>query len=472
MDNMQEVKMRRIKSNLEVLSQKELMLIHDTALKILDEIGLMVPNDELLDMCREHGCVIRDNQIVTFPKKVMDGYVERMRAESTFKIGEDAHELKGSISTQVTLVDYATKTRRYGLRDDNLKGIKLCEYLSNIPSADAAVVPSDVPYDIADAVTISDIKKYSTKPGGTYILTPTGAKYVQMINELLGLKSYYLLEVISPLSFKADTIEMSLYFAKKGGSLSIAPMAMGSATAPVTVSGTLALQAAEVLGSGFLVHVMTGEFPMLGMSCHSSDPRTMLCSFGSPNQALFAVATSQLAKYYGIQGGCNTALTDALMPDFQAGFEKGVTAALSSASGLCSIGCQGIVGADQGFSYEQLVIDNEWLSYLNYIMSGFDVTEETIGYETIKDVGIRGNFLGEDHTVEYLRKSYWFSEIFGRYDWSSWQRDGSKTVLERSHEYVEKVTAGYKEMEPVLEPDKCKELDKIIDTAYNEVANK
>ena len=462
--------MKKIKSRLEVLSGNELMLIHGNALKILDEIGMKVPNDELLKMCREHGCTIRDGQILSFPKKIMEAYIEKMRAESLPKIGEDAHKLSGQLSTQVTLVDYATKTRRYGLRDDNLKGIKLCEYLDNIPKTGAAVVPSDVPYDIADAVSVADIQKYSTNPGSTYVLTPTGAKYVQMINELLGIKGWYLLEVISPLSYKADTLEMSLHFAKNGASLSIAPMAQSAATAPITVSGTLALQTAEVLGSSFLVYVMTGEYPHLGMSCHSSDPKTMLCSFGSPNQALFAVATSQIARYYGVQGGANTALTDALMPDFQSGFEKGVTAALSSASGLCSIGCQGIVGADQGFSYEQLVIDNEWLGYLNYIMSGFDVTEESIGYDVIKEVGIMGNFLGEEHTVEYMRDSYWVSEIFSRYDWSNWQINGSKTILERSHEFVEHVTADYKNIEPVLSADKCKELDKIVAQAYREAA--
>jgi len=461
--------MRRIKSNIEVLSQNELMLIHDTVLKILDEIGMKVPNDELLEMCRQRGCVVKGGQVLSFPKKVMEEHINNMRAASIPKIGDDAHKLYGQISTQITLVDYTTKTRRYGLRDDNLKGIMLCEHLKNIPFTNAAVVPSDVPYDIADAVTIADIQKYSTKPGGTYILTPIGAKYVQRINSLLGLKSGYLLEVISPLSYKADTLEMALYFAKHGGAISVAPMAMSGATAPITVSGTLALEAAEVLGSSFLVHVMSGQFPVFGMSCHSSDPRTMLCSFGSPNQALFAVATAQIAKYYGVQGGCNTALTDALMPDFQGGFEKGVTAALSSISGLCSIGCQGIVGADQGFSYEQLVIDNEWIDYLNYITAGIEVTKESIGYDTIKDVGIMGNFLGEEHTMEFLRDSYWMSEIFGRYDWANWLQDGGKTVLERAHEYVQRVASGYANMEPALDADTCKELDKIVADAYREV---
>lgn len=461
--------MKRIKATLEVLSEKELLLIHDSALTILEDVGMRIPNDELLGMCREIGCIVTDDQTLKIPRKVMENFIEGMRKDSPHKIGEDAHPLSGYISTQVTLVDHATNTRRYGLRDDNLKGIKLVESLKNIPCATAAVVPSDVPYNIADAVTIADIQKYSTKPGGTYILTPVGAKYVHSINELMGLRGSYLFETISPLSFKADTVEMALDFAKRGGGLGIAPMAMSSATAPVTVSGTLTLETAEVLGSGFLVHVMTKEYPHFSASCHAVDPRTMLCSFGSPNQALFAVATGQIARFYGVQGGCNTALTDALSPDFQGGFEKGVTAALSSISGLCSIGCQGIVGADQGFSYEQLVIDNEWLDYLNYITAGFEVNEEMIGLDTIKSVGIAGNFLGEEHTVEFMRESYWVSDIFGRYDWSNWMHNGGKTITDRAHEFTEKATEGYKNMEPVLDAEKCRELDKIVAAAYREM---
>ena len=464
--------MKKIKTNIEVLDHNELMLIHDTAVKILDEIGMRVPNTEILMMCKERGCIIKDDNILSLPKKVTEEYINDMRKESNHKIINEAHNVSGGISTQVYLVDYKTKTRRLGLRDDNLKGIKLTDQLSNIPSTNSAVVPSDVPYEIADAVSIADVQKYSTKPGGTYILTPTGAKYVKQINELLGVKSWYLLEIISPLYFKPDTLEMALFFAKNGASISIAPMAMSSATAPSTISGTLALQTAETLGSSFLVNTMTGDYPGFGMSCHSSDPQTMLCSFGSPNQAFFAIASSQIAKYYGIHGGANTALTDALLPDFQGGFEKGVTAALSSMSGLTSIGCQGIAGADQGFSFEQLVIDNEWMGYLNYITSGFDVTEDSIGFDIIKNVGIAGNFLGEDHTVEYMRDNYWISEIFSRYDWGNWQVNGSKSILDRANDYVERITKNYKDMEPVLDNETCRELDNIIKNAYKDVMQK
>lgn len=462
--------MRRIRSKLEVLSENELLLINDTSLRILEEIGMRVPNDELLGMCRERGCLADfEKQVLRIPKSVMESFIEDMRKNSRYKVTDEAQALGGYISTQVTLVDYETGQRRYGVKADNRKNIKLVEHLKNIPNCSAAVVPSDVPYELADAVTIADTHKYSTKPGGTYILTPFGAKYVAKINQLLGLRDGYLFESISPLTFKADTVEMALAFAKNGGGLGIAPMAMSASTAPVTVSGTLTLETAEVLGSGYLVHVMTGDFPGFSASCHSSDLRTMLCSFGSPNQALFAVASGQLARFYGIQGGTNTALTDALYPDFQGGFEKGVTAAFNSLSGLASIGCQGIVGADQGFSYEQLVLDNEWIDYYNYIVRGFEVTEESIGFDTIKEVGIAGNFLGEEHTVEHMRDSYWSSDIFNRQDWVNWVRHGSKTVYDKAHEFVERVTEGYEAMEPVLDQKKCDALDEIVAEAYAEL---
>lgn len=219
--------MRKIQSHLEVLSSEEIVRLHEAAMAVLADVGIHVPNRELLEMCAERGAHIDfEREVIRLPRAHMETFLDGMRRESTAKTVDEAQKLAGWVSTQVTLVDYAAKTRRYGLRDDNLKNVKLVEHLRNVPAASAAVVPSDVPYDIADAVTIADIQKYSQKPGGTFILTPTGAKYVMRINQLLGLQNSYLFETISPLTFKADTIEMALQFAKNGGWLGIAPMAM------------------------------------------------------------------------------------------------------------------------------------------------------------------------------------------------------------------------------------------------------
>ena len=458
--------MRPIKSNIEVLSEKELRLLHDAALKILSEIGMKVPNEELLNACRERGCIVKGEDTLLFPVTIMEDFIEKSRAQDVSVPAGTPQKLYGRISSQVTLVDPMKKTRRYGLREDNIKGYRLMEQLANVPAAGPVVIPSDVPPAIADTVAFADMYKYSTKPGLGYVLTMTGAKYMQQIYDLMELKSNYLLESISPLSFKPDTLEIALYFAQRGGELRIAPMAMGAATAPVTVSGTLALETAEALGSGFLVHAMTGGFPAFEASCHSADLRTMLCSFGSPNQAFFAAAAAQLARYYGMKGGSNAALTDAILPDFQGGFEKGVSAAFAGLSGMSFIGCQGIAGADQGFSFEQLVIDNEWLDYLNHLISGFDVTEESIGYEAIKEVGIAGNFLGEEHTFAHMRDDYWHSQLFTRRSWEAWKDSSWESLLDRAHAFVERATAGYQNAESVLDDNTRRALDQIIGEAY------
>lgn len=465
--------MKKLNSKIEVLSENEIQLINNNALRVLSEIGINVPNDEVISMCADCGCeVIYEKQIVRFPVAIMETFIDKMRKDAPKKNVDGPAKLYGKISTQVTLVDYRTNQRRYGLRDDNLKCISLVEKLHNIPFCNAAVVPSDVPYEISDLVSIVDIQKYSIKPGATYILTPVGSKFVQEVNNVLDIRTEYLFETISPLTFKKDTVDMALDIAKNGGKLGVAPMAMSSATAPVTVSGTLVVETAEVLGSGFLVHMMTGEFPGFIASCHTIDLSSTLCSFGSPNQALFGVAAAQLGKFYGIHSATNSGLTDSLVADFQGGFEKGISGVFNALSGSDMIGCQGIVGADQGFSYEQLAMDNDWIDYYNYITKGFEVSEEAIGFDVIKDIGIAGNFLGEDHTIEYMRDNYWKGALNNNLDWANWQNNGSLSITDRAHSFVEKVTKDYKKMEIVIEQQKADELDKILKNAFDEVTNK
>ena len=213
---------------------------------------------------------------------------------------------------------------------------------------------------------------------------------------------------------------MALMFADAGEGIGIGPMAMSGATAPVTVAGTLTLENAEILASMFIIYVLCGKITDYSAPVHSMDMKTMLCSFGSANQALFAVAVAQMADFYGLKSMSNAGLTDALMPDFQGGIEKGITACFNFLSGGRSMGAMGIVGADQGISLEQLILDNEWIEYYNYIVRGFEVTPDTIGLDAIAEAGIKGNFLDLDHTFEYWRESYLQSDIFLRDNFANW----------------------------------------------------
>lgn len=178
-----------------------------------------------------------------------------------------------------------------------------------------------------------------------------------------------------------------------------------------------------------------------------------------------ALEIAQMAAFYGLTSGSNSGLTDALYPDFQAGFEKSFSAVCSVLAGSDAIGGQGIVGADQGFSFAQLVLDDAWPDAFNYTLQGFTVDEDTLGFETIEEVGIGGNFLSEWHTVEYMRASWWRHDLFPRQTF----QDGEpiQTARQRAQERAQAIIAENRTDEPVIDGAQGAMLDKIVQDALD-----
>lgn len=207
----------------------------------------------------------------------------------------------------------------------------------------------------------------------------------------------------------------------------------------------------------FISSVLSGKIPNYNETVHPLDPGSLVCSFGAPGITVSALGGCAMANFYGLYSGGNVGLTDSLEPDFQCGFEKAISAAFAAFSGGRSVGGQGIVGADQGISLEQLVIDNDWIEAFNFSIKGILVDEDTLAETLIREVGIGGNFMGEEHTVAHLREYYWRPSVFSREQWG----ENSKNLLERAEEKVLEYTRGYQEMQPVISADQTEELDRI-----------
>lgn len=478
--------MKHLRSRVEILSEDEIRLIHGATVRILEKTGFSLPNAECLRRCEKAGAAVdHGKQVVRIPAARLESFLAELRearddggetdagdapAAGSASTLDRTPKLAGGISTQVFLTDYLTKTRRYGTMDDNLRGIALVDHLKNIPGCNAATVPSDVDSRISDVATYNLLLKYSAKAGGTYVINPRSAPFILDMGEAMGRKEFYLFETISPLKFRPETCEMGLLFADRGHHLGIAPMIVAGTTAPATMAGALSLVGAEVLASLFCVYALTGrKDAWYGHGSHFSDPRTMLCSFGAPVQAMYAIASAQMARFYGFLAGSNSALSDSLMPDFQCGFEKTFSAVMGALAGTVSIGCQGIAGADQGFSFEQLVLDDEWLDAYNFVVAGFEVDAERLATDLVEEVGIGGNFIAEEHTAEHTRESWWPSRVFGRDSYDAWQTLGAPDSLARAHEKVVEWTRGYEKRTPVIPGAQADELDRILAAAKRTV---
>jgi len=183
---------------------------------------------------------------------------------------------------------------------------------------------------------------------------------------------------------------------------------------------------------------------------------------------LLGLAAVQLGHHYGFRVPINSALTDACLPDFQGGFEKGISAIVALLSGADGIGAQGLVGADQGASLEQLVIDNEWLAAVEHVLSlGVEVSDETLALDVIREVGIGGSYLAEEHTVRHMRETYWPSDLFNQKGWDAWTAEGGQDVYARAHARVEQILAEGYPPQPLLGPSTVAELDALMQDARN-----
>jgi trimethylamine--corrinoid protein Co-methyltransferase len=475
--------MKDIRSRIEILDQEDIERLHQATLEVLATVGCRLPHRRVLQLMRQAGAEV-DYAAATarLPPELVERAIRETAHRDSMEPGSDTFSpmpiRRGGFhvgpGNQANIIDYQATFRRQGTTDDVIKGIVLCNELPHLRSCMPLVTPADVPAHMGDLYGYHLCTLYSKKPYSVYIITPETARLILRIWEIVrdaparaADRPYvsYLLEPNGSLSYDDFSLEMALIFAEGGHRIHLGPMAMAALDAPVTLAGTLVIQNADNL-IGVVLCYLLGVPGTWSGSAHTMDLRHGLCSFGSPNQVLLGLAAVQLGHYYGFSVGLNSALTDACAPDFQGGFEKGMSAIVALLSGAEGIGAQGIVGADQGTSLEQLVIDNEWASAIDHIFRlGFEVNEETLAVDLIQKVGIGGNYLAEEHTVRHMRQTYWPATVFNQASWEAWMRDGGKDVYARAHQRVEEILAAHYPPEPLLSPEVIRELDALIEDA-------
>jgi trimethylamine--corrinoid protein Co-methyltransferase len=477
--------MNHIQSQITILSQTEIEQIHAATLNILATTGCRLPHPRVLDLLEARGATVdRATGVAKLPRAL----VEQALRETRPAPGGDArlpvmrHPYDIHLSNQATIVEYSdprqprTNTRRLGNTEDVIKGLVLTNHLPFVGSCMPLVTPSDCPGYMQDLYAYYLCTLYSTKPYGVYICSPESARQILRMWEVVKNEPSranfppqvgYLLEPNGALSYDIHSLEMAIIFAEAGHPIWLGPMAMSGLDAPVTLAGTMVMQNAYNL-AGIVFCWLFGRPGSWSGSAHTADMRSFLCSFGSPNQVFIALAAIQMGRHYGYEISVNSGLTDACVPDFQSGFEKGMTGMVAFLAGAGGIGAQAIVGADQGVSYEQLVIDNEWASAFHHLFSrGVEVNEETLAVEVIQQVGIGGSFIAEEHTVRHARKTYWKSDLFNQASYDAWMADGGKDVHEKAHEKVEALLAQHYPPQPVISAEKIAALDAILAEARN-----
>lgn len=127
----------------------------------------------------------------------------------------------------------------------------------------------------------------------------------------------------------------------------------------------------------------------------------------------------------------------------------------------------GMLEMGMTMSYGQLLIDAEIVRMIRRIMQGIAVNQSTLALDVITAVGPGGTYLGQKHTMQYMRKESSQAKLIDRKMYDNWARSGRKDMAERANEEALRILDQHK---PIPLPEAAaKEIRSIIEEAEYEI---
>ncbi len=463
-----------------LLSPEKVQQIDQTGRRILEGIGIKVltSDNRFLDTLQAAGAEVDyENQMIRFGQDMMDELLGKAPSRFTLYSRDGKNDLRlgegnvyiGNGGRVFRILDMATGGYRLTLLRDVANAAMLVNSLDNIPFY---VIPGQahdikaVNYHLLDFYYALN---YTTKHvlGGCDDLH--GAQQMwDLVSIVAGGEDKFrekpfvsvMVNPISPLSMDENTLEILDFCVKHGVPVMWDPTPIAGATAPATLAGTLAQMHAEALAGIAISQVLApGAKVAYGAVPTTMDLRNMEFSMGSVEMAMMNAAAVQLAKLYELPCYPTAGVTEAKRPDIQAGFEKSVsTLMVASAGGDMIHLTVGMLDSGNSISYEQFVMDNEFIGMIHHLLAGTKVDEGTLAFDVINSVGPRGNFIAEDHTIDHMMEEFFYPNLRVRCNFDIWEENGRPSMLIRAHEQVQDILM--KGQEGLLDPDIISEIKK------------
>ena len=468
-----------------VLTEQQIARVHTTALDILSRVGVHIPHPEMLQRFADNGATVDfAAQRVCIPADLVNRSLRQAGKQFTL-YGRDLAKTAAfgqgkrnynSIAGEACWVETPGEQRRYTTLDDVVTAARLGDALDSLTIVGAMSDPHELPVKSRCVEVMVTQLKHTTKPITFWYHDRASAKFLNEV--MIAVRGdearaaqyplcYPFLEPISPLRFPFDGIDLLFETARLNLPVPIGPMAQMGLSAPGTVAGTLAQEHAEILAGVCITQLVRPGMPVCyGGICHAFDMATTQLIFCGPEQAIFGVAMTQMGKHCGLPVYINVGLTDAKVPDAQAGLEAGVTLMLGAAAGADIFGHMGISGVDQASSPDMLVMQHEVIRYVESVMRAIDFSDEALGFTEVAAAGPGGNYIDSDFTADHFRQELWFPRLLDRAYYDSWLEGGAQDMRARCAEQKAELLATHTP-EP-LDDELAKTLDEIVAAAKRE----
>ena len=468
---------------LKFLSDEDVKSMHESTLRVLNEVGVIWTHKPSLDILLDAGCTMIGKRVCFPPDLVMDSIAKanrrpcvRGRNGQVNTLGDGNvyfHNLGGARD----VFDARTGTRHPATNEDACNTIRLLDALPNCHTVTPFFTPPDVSNELMAMHMYRQALSNTTKPvQGPGIQFGHEVKYAVEMAAVVGTPANELtlsLSPVSPLTMHDIAAEAIMEMAREGVVHANLPCPTGGATSPMTLTGSIIQQSAESLAPLVLAQIINpgcgvvycGRLGML-------EPRTGLIWSGV-ELGLTSAATVQLGHYYGFAVNVYGFSTNAHTLDAQNAFERGLNATIPALAGADELSGIGEMEAGVMGSFAQMVLDNELAGSVMRLRNGLSADVEHLAVDIISNVmnGTR-NFLGQKHTMKHLRAGELaLTKLAERNSWDTWdEKLERKQMADHAIDEAERILREH--TVPPLEPQQEKELDTIMAAAEKEMASK
>ena len=434
-----------------VFSEDRVAAIHETSLRVLEELGIKVLLPEARRLYARAGArVDEDSQMVFLGREIVAAALASAPRRFTLHGGVRSRDLDMRLGTLAfqsgagapNVIDLK-RGRRPGAMRDVEELTRIVQGFDAIQMLSPGVEPQDIEPALRHyAFTRVQLVNSDKIPFVFSRGTAQAMDAFEMLRDFRRLSDeaflaqphcYTIINTNSPRQIDVPMAQGLIDFARIGQAAIVTPFCLMGAMAPVTVAGALTLSHAEALAAITLTQLARPSAPVLyGAFSSNVDMKSGAPAFGTPEQVRASLGAGQLARHLGLPwrnaAGCAANTNDA-----QAAHETEISAWGAVLSGATVvIHAAGWIEGGLSVSYEKLITDMEMVQVIADLCAATPCEDSDIAFEALAEVQPGGHFFGCAHTMARYSTAFYEPLVADWSNFGTWTERGARDASDRA----------------------------------------
>jgi len=468
-----------------VLSDGQIERIYQAALECLNRTGVHVHNAEARDLLAAAGARV-DGVRVCIPPHIIQDAVAANPRSFTLWGRNGGHKMQvapgrvyfGPGPTCTNFVDPETGNLRKSRRGDPGHVALVCDALENMDYVMGLGLIDDVNPQLASVYEFAEMVANTTKPilpwgysvdniADIYRIAVAVAGNEKALRERPFLAWFTTAQ--PPLVHTDAELTSAFWAAEHDLPVIYTGGGCTGMTAPVTGAGTLVVCTAVTLSGLAIIQLKKRGAPVcIGSVPQAMDLRTGRPAYGGPEMSLYSAAMADIARYLGLPFLGTAGASEAKVLDMQAAIESTVQVIFSALSGATLVHDVGFLDCANIGSLEGLVMTDEIIDMVRYMIKGIEVNDDTLMLDLIDEIGPDGEYMSARETAKRCRKEIWQPKLMDRQPLVNWQAAGSLTMHDQIKARLKRILSTH--TPAPLPQGAAEKIEQILEAAEARVA--